>query len=116
MAPPPTGRRVGGEHDAGMVPERAVGGQRLGGEHIEDRRVGPTPFEQTFQPVAICASLGYSRVGNYGGNCGNTCGGCGDFGTSCSSLGRQGFDQLGLLSNGPDGPVIGQTVHWLCLR
>src|SRR5262245_3287969 len=41
VAREPAGGRVGREHDAGVGPERAVGGQRLGGEHVEARGLGP---------------------------------------------------------------------------
>ncbi len=70
----------------------------------------------TYHAVSICSSLGYTRLVDYGGNCGDVCGYCEVSGTSCLSHGREEFHHDGLISSGPDGPVIGFTVHWRCQR
>jgi hypothetical protein len=81
-----------------------------------DTVASPAFTMPTYHAVSICASLGYTRLGDYGGNCGSICGFCEPFPTSCMQLGRQEFHEDGVVSTGPDGPVLGFTVHWLCLR
>jgi hypothetical protein len=69
----------------------------------------------TYRAAQICASLGYTKLGPYGGNCGDVCSYC-EAGTSCGRHGAAEFHNDGLISVGPDGPVLGFTVHWLCFR
>src|SRR5439155_14793023 len=80
-----------------------------------DTMAAPPPSMTTYHAVAICSSLGYTRLSEYGGDCGNVCGYC-EQPTSCMSPGNAEFHQDGVVSNGADGPVLGFTVHWLCLR
>lgn len=73
-----------------------------------------------YHPVLICQNLGYTTVGQWGGNCNNICGYC-QGGTSCQNTGTQQFDfgqWAGAGNCGADGlgPIICQTVHWTCVK
>jgi hypothetical protein len=70
----------------------------------------------TYHATTVCAKLGYTKLGDFGGDCGNVCGYCQPEPTSCMRLGNAEFHQGGVVSMAPDGPVLGFTVHWLCLR
>ena len=65
----------------------------------------------TYHAVPICASLGYTRLGDYGGDCGNVCGYCQPL-TFCSVNGSSEFHQDGVIANGSDGPVLGFTMRF----
>ena len=67
----------------------------------------------SYHATKICQSLGYSRLGAYGGTCGNTCGYC-EGKTSCSAPGKKTFDGGGLGSDA-NGLTLGNTVTWQCL-
>jgi cysteine-rich repeat protein len=76
--------------------------------------------EGQFHPVAICESLGYNTVGQYGGTCGNVCGYC-QGATSCMAPGNKQFDFGAWNGNGNCGadglgPIICQTIHWTCVN
>ena len=68
----------------------------------------------SYHATAICKGLGYSKLGAYGGTCGNVCGYC-QATTSCSATGKKTFDGGG--NNGSDalGQILGTTVMWQCL-
>jgi hypothetical protein len=72
----------------------------------------------TYHPVAICQSLGYNTVGEWGGTCGNVCGYC-QGATDCSNHGTYIFDigawdGMGFGSDGM-GAIIYYTVMWTCV-
>ncbi len=71
----------------------------------------------TYHSCQICNLLGYSKVGMFGGTCGNVCGYC-QQGVSCMMLGNMKFDGGG--NQGQDnpacGPILSNTVMWQCLR
>ncbi len=66
----------------------------------------------TYDPLAACQSIGYSQVGNFGGNCGDVCGYCSSSTTSCSNPGPKTFTGGGK-SCGQQFLCI--TVMWECL-
>lgn len=67
-----------------------------------------------FHAEAICKQLGYSKLGTYGGTCGNVCGYCQPT-TSCSSLGKKTFDGGGTCGSDALGQILCSTVMWQCL-
>jgi hypothetical protein len=69
----------------------------------------------TYHAGQICNGLGYSKVGMYGGTCGNVCGYC-QQGVSCMNLGMMKFDGGGHQGDDMYGPILSFTVHWQCLR
>ncbi|MSP62203.1 MAG: hypothetical protein EXR72_18095 [Myxococcales bacterium] len=69
-----------------------------------------------FHALAICMGLGYTKLGLYGGTCGNTCGYC-IGGTSCMAPQMATkFDNGGMCGNDGMGVILCQTVHWQCLK
>jgi len=72
------------------------------------------PGGGNFHPELICAELGYSSVGQFGGTCGDVCGYC-EAGTSCMSTGNQNYDGGGNCGMDAGGLVLCITVHWQCL-
>jgi cysteine-rich repeat protein len=73
----------------------------------------------SYHPELICQELGYTTVGEWGGNCGNVCGYCEDV-TSCLDNGTPTYDfgmWTGFGNCGEDGlgQLICQTVHWTCI-
>jgi hypothetical protein len=69
-----------------------------------------------YRATQICQSLGYSRLGRFGGNCNSVCGYCAGS-TSCTSRGPETYDGGGT-SCGTDstGQILCNTVMWECLR
>lgn len=72
-----------------------------------------------YHPEAICQSLGYSTVGQWGGTCGNVCGYC-EGATDCTTHGTQQFDfgawaGVGNCGNDGFGETICVTVMWTCV-
>jgi len=71
-----------------------------------------------FHALEICKSLGYSQFGMWDGDCGDICGYCGQA-NSCNNLGKMMFSRSPQQPNcGTDqfGPIICNTVQWMCLR
>ncbi len=71
----------------------------------------------SFHPLEICQSLGYTVFGMWDGDCGNVCGYC-QGATSCKMPGMKMFGRSPNAPNcGSDqfGPVICNTVQWLCM-
>ena len=56
----------------------------------------------------ICSELGYNRVTDWGGTCGNVCGYC-EGGTSCNNPGKNTFDGSGGSPNS-----LSTVVQWRC--
>ncbi len=68
----------------------------------------------TYHAGLICHNLGYSKVGQYGGTCGNVCGYC-EGATNCNMHGQQHFDNGGLQGMDMYGPILSFTVMWTCV-
>lgn len=68
-----------------------------------------------FHPELICASLGYSSYGSFGGTCGNVCGYC-EGATSCEAPGAQTYDGSGSCGADASGEILCITVQWQCLN
>jgi len=70
-----------------------------------------------YHALQICQTLGYSKLGSYGGTCGTVCGFCKDWANaSCMNPqpnphfdggGNQGMDGFGI--------ILANTVQWQCL-
>lgn len=70
-----------------------------------------------YDPLAACQSIGFSSVGQFGGNCGSVCGWCEEVTvTSCEDLGTEKYDgNPGICGwNGETGNLC-YTVSWECL-
>lgn len=63
----------------------------------------------------ICRGLGYARMSQYGGTCGNVCGYCQDP-TSCEAPGERFFDGAGDCGTDDLGLQLCFTVMWECVR
>ena len=68
-----------------------------------------------FHAAKICMNLGYSKLGSYGGTCGNVCGYC-QGNTSCMAPGMMHFDNAGNCGMDANGPILCSTVMWQCLK
>ncbi len=68
----------------------------------------------TYYAGLICKSMGYSKVGSYGGTCGDVCSYC-VANTSCMAPGMNKWDGGGLQKMDQSGPVLSFTVEWQCL-
>lgn len=66
----------------------------------------------TYYPDDICQQLGYSSMGEYGGNCGSICGWCQGSTSSCSAPGTKKFDGGGYAN----APQLRYTVTWTCVK
>lgn len=71
--------------------------------------------EGFFHVDRICQSLGYSRMSQFGGTCGNVCGYC-EEPTSCLSPGERFFDGEGECGIDELGQQLCFTVMWECVR
>lgn len=67
----------------------------------------------TYHAQAICTSLGYATVSQYGGTCGNVCGDC-QAATSCTAPGNRTFDGQGNIGSDDLGILLSLTVMWEC--
>ena len=67
-----------------------------------------------YHAEAICKSLGYAALGQFGGTCGKVCGYCGDGAPSCSQTGSKTFDGGGNKGSDDLGTILGATVTWEC--
>ena len=63
----------------------------------------------------ICKQLGYAKLGQYGGTCGNVCGYC-QGQTSCSMLGNKFFGGSGSCGSDQYGQILCNTVMWECTQ
>jgi hypothetical protein len=61
----------------------------------------------------ICQQLGYRRVNQQGGTCGNTCSYC-TAGSSCAAPGAKSFTGGGAGTADEFGPQLCCTVMWEC--
>jgi cysteine-rich repeat protein len=74
----------------------------------------------TFHPDLVCQELGYTTVGEWGGNCGSVCGYCEMSPSTCEANGTAQFDfgaWTGVGNCGSDmlGELICTTVMWTCI-
>ncbi len=69
-----------------------------------------------YHAEAICIELGYTGIGEHGGNCGSVCGFCEMVETTCDMPGEPFFNNAGD-SCGSDelGQILCLTVHWTCI-
>jgi hypothetical protein len=69
----------------------------------------------TYHAEYICKQLGYAKLGQHGGTCGNVCGYC-QGNTSCNSLGNMNFDSGGSCGSDQYGQMLCNTVMWQCTQ
>jgi hypothetical protein len=67
-----------------------------------------------YHALQICQLLGYSTLGQSGGNCGNECGYC-QSATSCSAPGAEHYDNGASCGSDALGPILCNGVVWECL-
>lgn len=63
----------------------------------------------------ICKQLGYAKLGQHGGTCGNICGYCQNQ-TACNNLGTEKYDNGGSCGSDQYGQILCQTVMWQCTQ
>ncbi|WP_133300558.1 hypothetical protein [Seongchinamella sediminis] len=68
--------------------------------------------EGVYEADRICQQLGFDRVDQYGGTCGDVCGYCQPETTSCSSPGNKTFDGNG----DANFPQLAFAVMWTCVN
>jgi hypothetical protein len=74
-----------------------------------------------YHAEAICKALGYSAIGQSGGNCGLVCSGTVSgacpttVNNGCTSPGPAGFDGGGTCGSDAQGAILCNTVIWTCV-
>ena len=68
-----------------------------------------------YDPIVACLSLGYSRVGQYGGNCGNVCGYCREDDSSCTDPGTENYDGGNSCDFDGESGTLCFGAMWECL-